>query len=561
MAGFLNDTNNNISRPSGSTITTETKPTHKGSSTSTSTTVPVGEEEKVKLSETQKNEMRLLGLNPENSNDVTKYLNMTPEEKTELQNQIYEELEASESQLTIIQYDKLPTEEEIKEILAKLNIDINSEEWKNQSPQEKLNNVLSSAARSIYGEEWDNFTKEEKIQKLNELIKSEITKYVPGWDTFSAEQKLNTLSEFINLAVIAKEKGMKLSELADLKKQKPNEYAQLEQELGDKKVDLLKYGANKRIDEINAARNKSNEELDNYLIAQGFNRNDNSELFEPGPKRAIAELEYLNTKKENGVELNKNEQFRYDEITARKSFHEYCEQNNISKEDPRLEQHRLEFYREFVEQNPENKPAKIELKTLETLAKMNGGSLENIKAGENSVTDIKGFDQNDPAKKLENLNIIADYFIKTHNFDKLSDEDRTAIIQTYKASEQEMIIAALAMREMITEKTAEGLNNAIVVRAVEHDNSNATQTLAVNAANRQLDYLQKNKLNTDGFNEYAENTFFQKLDKEHAQQAGLNFWEHGKDFGNAANKGIAKRKDAGCAAAATGENILKYLTD
>ena len=110
MAGFLNDTNNNISRPSGSTITTETKPTHKGSSTSTSTTVPVGEEEKVKLSETQKNEMRLLGLNPENSNDVTKYLNMTPEEKTELQNQIYEELEASESQLTIIQYDKLPTE-------------------------------------------------------------------------------------------------------------------------------------------------------------------------------------------------------------------------------------------------------------------------------------------------------------------------------------------------------------------------------------------------------------------------------------------------------------------
>ncbi len=548
--------------------------------------------QKPKLTPEQKQEMILLGLAPENDADVQKYLTMTPEMKNaqikqfESNNQptivtspVAQNTEETSSVVlpdAVVEQNGADTElqilpeppveqkmaesskpdsfmDRVHEEIQNLGIDTNSDEWKAKSDEEKMNAVLLAGAKSKFTEEeWDGLTKEQKIAAGKEFAKSEISKFIPDWDTYSDEKKLEVLSDYANMALIAKNKKMKLSELLDLKTQDPEKFENIAKSYykNNTPIDLLSKGKEIIYEKINSSEKKHNDEFEAYLNSKGFRQSD---LSIPGKNRH--EREFLEQEIKSNKKLTKFQELRYEELNTRHKFHEYCKKNNykydVQNPKPGDLQYRLEYYRELIKKEPDNEHLRSELSTLEKLASINGGNLENMTAGELEINDI---DCSFPTQhNLAKLSVveqnkvydrIAEYLIENRDYENLSEEEQVKLIQQFNSSSQVILLRALDRRGMSAKGTLNNIDALIRLDAMRPNSSKVLQDSSVEALGEQIKYLKDHNLSTDGFTEYMENDLFQRFDKPHAQQAGLKSWEHGEKFGASANKGIAKREDA-----------------
>ena len=544
--------------------------------------------QKPKLTPEQKQEMVLLGLTPENDADVQKYLTMTPEEKTaqikqfETGNQpvitetptvqttdeqtVSFETPAEQNVIDVEQtfLPEPPVEQEVVETsesfvdriheeIQKLGIDTNSDEWKAKSNEEKMNTVLLAGAKSKYTEEeWNSLSKEQKITAGKEFAKSEISKFIPDWDTYSDEKKLEVLSKYANMALMAKDKGIKLSELLDLKTQNPKEFEKIAKSYYKKNspIDFLSKGKEIIYEEINSSEMEHNNEFEAYLNSKGFIQAD---LNIHG--KVKHEREFLEQKIKSNKKLTEFQERRYEELNTRHKFQEHCKKNNYEydKQNPKPGdlQYRLEYYRELIKKEPDNEYLRSELSILEELASRNGGNLENMTVGELEISNIgyslptpRNFTELSIVEQNKVYDKIAEYLIKNLGYENLSEEEQVKLIQQFDSSSQVILLRALDRRGKSAKGTLSHIDALIRTDAATPNSSKVLQDSSVEALGEQINYLKDHNLPTDGFTKYMQNVLLLHFDKSHAQQAGWKSWELGEKFGASANKGIAKREDA-----------------
>lgn len=220
------------------------------SNAASSTTVKVVKE--VVLTDKEKEEMLLCGLDPNNQDDIVKFRNMTSEEKAVLL--VVENapsVDASDENTPILEEISVQNSTGEQKSVEEnhhvdIQIDTNSPEWKNKSDAEKFQFVLAAGTKAKIGEEkWNSLTERQRNAEVKKFFSAELSEHIPGWENMNSKEKLEKMSDILTLYSIAKNAGMDFSELLKLKKDNVEEYQNIVEQYyadGHVRIDLAKMG-------------------------------------------------------------------------------------------------------------------------------------------------------------------------------------------------------------------------------------------------------------------------------------------------------------------------------
>lgn len=510
--------------------------------------------QKTKLTPEQKQEMMLLGLAPENDADVQKYLTMTPEMKAaqikQFESVNQPAIQGENHTPTVVTSGDVVEQDtpqasqpssfldKVHEELQNLNIDTSSDEWRNKSNQEKMQTVMLAGAKSKYSEEeWNNLTQEQKVDAQQDFLNQKIKEFIPDWDSFSDEKKLSIISEQINLSIVAKAKGMEFRDLIALKKDNPAEFSKITSEYYEEngKFDLLENAKIMAQQEFFVSKKAGDEEYKAYL-------KENAKTDDRKTK-----LEYYDKKIKNGESLNVAEQLNFDELDFTRQYRIYCEKNGI----PREERFKAKNVQTYL-RNKDNKTQyeQNRLDALDEIAKLYGGDLANLTAGENNlkslnidfVLDAKGrIDTHNP-KNIEMFMKYAEEHGGLKNvIDSLDDYSIYCVSKLFTNSEDNFnkLIAHGTLAKCSEYARLSFFN------ATNAESSLSAQTwFATDGTCTVYKMLKQNGRSMDGFDEkVAENA--RTFQKEPAAKLNVTALEIGDEkLVDASTKGTADREDA-----------------
>lgn len=254
--------------------------------------------QKQKLTYEQEQEMLLFGFDPANQADIEKYLNLSNDEKLNIQNnavhhfeEINEDAAENVEQHTEIEHEK-------EHHVHNFHIDTESSEWKSMNNAQKLQHVLLNGAKSKYTEdEWAALGRDKQAAAVKEFTETELSEHIPEWKNLSEKEKLNKLSDIINYFRMAEANEMSFKELIELSKSSPEQFKEFETKYYSthEKVNILK--------DIRQTKRKTETEIyqanfDNYCYENNITIDDNN--------RAKHEYSYLKTiSKDNINDLEK----------------------------------------------------------------------------------------------------------------------------------------------------------------------------------------------------------------------------------------------------------------
>ncbi len=230
---------------------------------------------KVNLTDEQKAEMNLLGMNPSDPEQVNAYINMSSEDKQAKKDALYTQIEGNSNN---------SKDEEVHEHVHNFQVDTNSAEWKNMSNQERINTFLVNGTKAHYSEdEWNNMTKRQQNKAIERFTEKELNEHFPNFSRMSETEQLEIGSEFLNLMNIADAHDMDLKDLLALKKNSNAEFEEIANKYyeNNEKIDLVKKAQDVKEKRMQRTREQFDEiysEFQAYIKENNLNVNDENKI-------------------------------------------------------------------------------------------------------------------------------------------------------------------------------------------------------------------------------------------------------------------------------------------
>lgn len=230
-------------------------------SDTTSSDVPIIRK-KEPLTQEQRTQMELMGLNPENEYHRSAYLAMSPEEIKRM----LDEILAKQNGASVAKHEHQHVEHKHNFV-----IDFESDEWKNADAQGKLLYLMTQGAKQNFTEEaWNKLSERQKNIERDKFLNEEFSVHNSEWESADETKKLTIISEFLNDYMLAEDLNMTLSELFAFKTHSPDKYAKAQDRFfaDNKKIDLVaekEKAKTKHIENIQAAKNNYEAKLEEFL--------------------------------------------------------------------------------------------------------------------------------------------------------------------------------------------------------------------------------------------------------------------------------------------------------
>lgn len=230
---------------------------------------------KVNLTDEQKAEMNLLGMNPSDPEQVNAYINMSSEDKQAKKDALYTQIEGNSNN---------SKDEEVHEHVHNFQVDTNSAEWKNMSNKERINAFLVNGTKAHYSEdEWNNMTKRQQNKAIERFTEKELNEHFPNFSRMSETEQLEIGSEFLNLMNIADAHDMDLKDLLALKKNSNAEFEEIANKYyeNNEKIDLVKKAQDVKEKRMQRTREQFDEiysEFQAYIKENNLNVNDENKI-------------------------------------------------------------------------------------------------------------------------------------------------------------------------------------------------------------------------------------------------------------------------------------------
>ena len=184
-------------------------------SDTTSSNVPIIRE-KEPLTQEQRTQMELMGLNPE------AYLAMSPEEIKHKLDEILANSTPKQNEASVANHEHQHVKHEHNFV-----IDFKSKEWENADAQGKLLYLMTQGAKQNFTEEeWNKLSEPEKNIERDKFLNEEFSVHNSEWESADETKKLKIISEFLNDYMLAENLKMTLPQLFAFKTDSPNEYAE-----------------------------------------------------------------------------------------------------------------------------------------------------------------------------------------------------------------------------------------------------------------------------------------------------------------------------------------------
>ena len=262
---------------------------------------------------------------------------------------------------------------------------------------------------------------------------------------------------------------------------------------------------------------------------------------------------------EEKTEKSIAKQKRKDERESfRTSYNEYLNSKGLSKS-PANE---YKYLKDKIDNKiPLSSYEKNEYEALQEIRDVNGGSLENIKAGNKTLEDllegderIKKSNENSEIRRKDNQELIVEYVRKGLEQCK-SVEEKTRWLQQFDLRTQKTIVKSLmsAKQEKLGNETKNFLESIsleegfdiIIMFALGKDTDKDNGVVAGNASKNIHQRLKKNGQSVEGLERHLKNNVIPVVHQDIAGHIGLAGAETGdKDFIGQINKAIANRDDA-----------------
>ncbi len=532
---------------------------------------------KIVLTEQQKQEMLLLGLDPADENQINQYLAMTPEAIAVLKQQQMEQIPDAPSEIQtdvpqtgnneqisqqVISGVEPHTHTEIahqthtqhthEEHSHDFDIDTSSPEWEAMSNEQKMQTILTAGAKKAYTEEeWAALSDKEKNDAIDKFLNEELALHYPGWkDAKTKEDQLNLLSEFIDENKMSKEFNISFNELLELKVNNPDEYQKIASEYYQThdKTDL--YADTKKAIQIRKTAIEDAYEAALELYCKDNNLN--IKTFKNSPE--IIEFNQ-NYAKQHGIET-------LPETAKAAQYYALLNEANIDRKDVRA---RYEFINQYIESYGEEflpNTGKAHKLAIETLVKNNGGSFEDLSDGNIDITElfkdanfIKNKTGHTDWRSKENIN-NADTILR-ERLGITKDDTPEDIIKKVLGSDLnadakikaiEVFISKGNKNQIIVDEKqikSHGRSfNAYLISAISRGGSGHNEVIFENLVANQYQEIKKTGGNTEGLND-AVKSAGTNFEQENAARLGLlGARLEDKGMIDAANEGISQREDA-----------------
>lgn len=368
---------------------------------------------KVQLTEVQKHQMSMLGLDPTNEMDINSYLMMSPEDvKKKLDELLTKPIPQQNEIERVADHEHQHVEHEHNFV-----IDFESDEWKNADAKGKMLYFMTQGAKQKFtDEEWNKLSEPEKNIERDKFLNEEFSVHNSEWESADETKKLKIISEFLNDYMLAEDLKMTLPQLFAFKTKSPDEYA--------KKQEIF-FNNNKKIDLV-AEKEKAKYEF--VQQRENAEKNYNDTLSEFLKNHNITKEEFLENKelilKFNAqYTVENNSKSKFDKYQAKNEQYKQLINTFLSEKGLSIEDYfknlqlQLDYYEYYKNKYGENAiplSQKENIAAINKLKEVNGNNLEGIGGGTKSFSEIIK-----PEDALEVLN-IANQLI--NNSETISDE-------------------------------------------------------------------------------------------------------------------------------------------
>ena len=513
---------------------------------------------KVQLTEVQKHQMSMLGLDPTNEMDINSYLMMPPEDVKKKLDELLTKPIPQQNEI-----ERVANHEHVKHE-HNFVIDTESDEWKNANAQGKLLYFMTQGAKQRFTEEaWNKLSERQKNIERDKFLNEEFSVHNSEWESADETEKLKILSEFLNDNMLAKELKKTPSEFFAFKTNSPDEYAKYKE---------LFFKNNKKIDLV-AEKEKAKYEF--VQQRENAEKNYNDTLSEFLKNHNITKEEFLENKE---LILKFNAQYtvenksKFDKYQAKNEQYKQLLTTFLSEKGQKKEDYsknlqlQLDYYEYYKKEYGEDAiplSQKQNIEAIQLLKEYNGNDLIGIGGGDKSFQNIiiaeDDFEINeygaltnkDVNKDVKKLDAVFRRYLK------LSENASTEEVMTALAnSDLDAHTINMALKTMlspdnpnrITMKEAHEshtLHMAYLLSASQDIKDENDQTYVAEVLlPEQYQKVQKRGGNLSGIykltGEMAKNYTKENAALLTETSAELN----DKDMVNATNQGIAQREDA-----------------
>lgn len=455
------------------------------------------------LTDKQKEQMDLLGMDPNDTTQVDLYLKMSPAE-------IQTKMDAVLNNLPDIsggsnEPDRVPSgdnsdthePEEPQTHVHKFQVDTSSPEWENMSNRQRIKTFLTSGAKAQFSDEqWNSMTNAQRNAAVEDFTKKELQEHYPNFVNMSEEEQLEAGSEFLNLMNIADANDMDLKDLLALQKNSPEQFEELSSRYyeNNTKVDLVKDTQARRMARARRQFEALASGVSEYAQNNSLELNDSN--------RVAVTFEYLDNKVNNGTQLR-----------------------GVNKD------------------------------TYQALGKikdLNNGSLDEVKAGDKKITDL--FDDTLTLERDNEGNVLWEHpdNIKaiiskvTEEFAKCkTDEERLELFQSFGIDSQIYILSAFSHTDgnRSVKSILRGIDGgSLYMGSVDGKSSTEDQTWYATDGLRGLHEHNKGNISENGIKVVAATV--KEFEAEPAALANVTSYELDENLAKAITETIGEREDA-----------------
>ncbi len=423
-------------------------------SDTTSSNVPIIRK-KEPLTQEQRTQMALMGLDPENDTDRSAYLTMSPEEIEHKLDEILANSTPKQNEIaSVANHEHQHVEHEHNFV-----IDFESDEWKNADAEGKMLYFMTQGAKQKFTEEaWNKLSDFQKNIERDKFLNEEFSVHNSEWESADETKKLKIISEFLNDYMLAEDLKMTLPQLFAFKTNSPDEYAKEQDRFfaDNEKIDLVAKKENAKYEFVQQRENAEknyNDTLSEFLKNHNITKEEfleNKELI----LKFNAQYTVENDSKFDKYQA-KNEQYK-------QLINTFLSEKGLSIEDySKNLQLQLDYYEYYKKEYGENaipRSQKENIAAIEQLKEINGGSLERIGAGDKSFRSIISSEDNFKFDEEENITFDDEHFWKKadavfRRYLNLSD-DATAdeVMRALADSDLDAYSIDLALKTMTSTK-------------------------------------------------------------------------------------------------------------
>lgn len=442
------------------------------------------------LTDAQRNDMNLLGMNPDDSAQIDLFLNMSAEDIQANKDALYANIDNNLNSAI----EEKPQQEHVHNF----QIDTDSPEWGNMSNKQRIQTFLENGAKAQYSEaEWATMKPAQRKNAIERFTEKELNEHVPGFSEMNETEQLQAGSEFLNLMNIADANNMSLKDLLALKKDSPEQFEQISNNYfeSNAKINLVEDAQNRRMNITRRQFEDLQKGVENYAQS--------NDLTIDNANRAACTFAYLDEQIQNGTKLKGVKKDTYE--------------------------------------------------ALKTIRALNNGSLEEIKAGDKKITDLfedpsvlKRDDEGNvqwehPDNRTLITSKIAEQFANCK-----TDEERLELFQSYGVDSQTYIVSAFSHTDgnMSVKSILRGVGGGSQYMAsVDGKSTDSDQNWYATDGLRGLHAHNNGTISEEGRKAIAETV--QVLNAEPAALANVTAYElNDPDLAKDVTSAVGKREDA-----------------